>query len=150
MQPNRLAIVARIHSQRGQAATEMAFCAVVLFTMMLVIADYSRIFFVSTALNSAARAGAQYGIQNVTTAADLTGMQNAATNDDSTISMNPVASNYCECPGSSSHVSCANPGCSDVRVYCEVDTSATFTTIINYPVIPHTVALTGKAVMRAE
>ena len=150
MQPKRLTIVERTRLQRGQAYTEMAFCAVAIAALMLVIADYSRIYFIAIALNSAARAGAQYGIQNLTTAADVTGMQTAAANDDLNLSMSPVASQFCECSVGGSTVSCTNPGCSNPLVYCQVTTSATFTPFWKWPGINGSVALSGKAVMRAQ
>ncbi len=78
-------------------------------------------------------------------------MQTAATNDAAGISgITATASEYCQCPTGASFACSVSNSCSDKRVYVKVVTSATFTTLFNYPGIPHTVALTGQAVMREQ
>ena len=50
-----------------------------------------------TALNNAARAGVQYGVQSAATVADTNGMQTAATNDTTGITgVTATASEYCQ------------------------------------------------------
>jgi hypothetical protein len=61
-----------------------------------------------------------------------------------------TASEYCECSDGSA-VSCgAANACADERVYVEVDTSATFYTLTDWPGIPRSIALSGKAIMREQ
>jgi len=105
----------------------------------------------SIELNNAARAGVQYGVQSPTAAADLSGMQQAALNDGGNITaLTATASEYCECPGGSPFACNSSTVCTDERVYVEVDTSATFYTHANWPGIPQSVPLSGKAVMREQ
>jgi Flp pilus assembly protein TadG len=136
---------------RGQSIVEFAFVAPVLILFLLAVADFGRVFFVSIALNNAARAGTQYGIQSPANAADVSGMQLAAQTDASNISgVAATASERCECPDGSSQACNSAPSCSDMRVYVEVDTTGSFQTLLNYPGIPSSISLTGKSVMRAE
>ena len=135
--------------QRGLAAVEFSIVAGVLVLILLVAADYGRIFAASIAVTNAARAGAQYGIQNAGTWANLAGMQAAALNDAPEVSgMTVTASNFCECtPGTA--VSCSTPGCSTPRRYVSVTATASFTPLTAYPGLPGGVTLTRTAVMRA-
>ena len=136
---------------RGQSLVEFAVVAPVLILFLLAVADFGRVFFVSIALNNAARAGTQYGIQSPANAADVSGMQQAAQKDASNISgVGATASEYCECPDGSTQACNLSPPCNDMRVYVEVDTTGSFQTLLNYPGIPSSISLTGKSVMRAE
>jgi len=130
---------------------EVAVLAPVLVALLLAAADFSRVYYLSIALNNAARAGVQYGVQSATTAANTSGMQTAALNDAAGISgITATASEYCQCPTGAAFACSVSNSCSDKRVYVKVVTSATFTTLFSYPGIPHTVALTGQAVMRQQ
>lgn len=64
--------------------------------------------------------------------------------------MSPVASQYCKCSVNGNVVGCASPGCANPLVYCEVTTSASFTPYFKWPGINGPIALTGKAIMRAQ
>jgi hypothetical protein len=136
---------------RGQSFVEFAVVAPVLLLFLLGIADFGRVFFIAIALNNAARAGTQFGIQNPANAADTSGMIQAARNDGSSVpGLTATASEYCECPDGSTPACDSSPSCSDLRVYVEVDTAGSFQTLLNYPGIPSSIALTGKSVMREE
>lgn len=145
----------KLHSprgcSRGQSFVEFAVLAPVLLLFLLAIADFGRVFFVAIALNNAARAGTQYGIQSPANAADFSGMAQAAQNDASGISgVTATASEYCECPDGSTQKCDASPACNDMRVYVEVDTSGPFQTLLNYPGIPSSITLNGKSIVREE
>jgi Flp pilus assembly protein TadG len=138
-------------SSRGQSILEFAITAPILILILLAVADFGRVFFVAIALNNAARAGTQYGIQSPANAADVTGMIQAAQNDASNISgVTATASEYCECPDGSTQACNESPACGDMRVYVEVDTSGSFQTLLNYPGIPSSFSLKGKSVVREE
>ena len=135
--------------QRGLAAVEFSIVAGVLVLILLVAADYGRIFAASIAVTNAARAGAQYGIQNAGTWADLAGMQQAALNDAPDVSgMSASATNFCECTAGTP-VDCATPGCSSPRRYVSVTATASFTPLTDYPGLPGSVTLMRTAIMRA-
>lgn len=138
---------------RGQSAVELAFALPVLTLMLLGAADFGRVFFFGIAVNNAARAGAQYGSQTVITAADLTGMQAAATTDGSNVPSLTATASLCTCQSPRGSVpACADSYCdpNSNATFVEVDTSAPFSTLVNYPGIPHSMTLTGKAVMQVQ
>ena len=135
----------------GQSATELALIIPFIVGLLLVVSDYSRVFFMSIEVNNAAQAGAMYGIQSVSNAQDSTGMQTAASNDGSDIAgLTSVASNYCVCNKQTKFTCGKSPACGDQARYVEVDTSATFHTLISYPGLPTSIALSGKAIMRVQ
>jgi Flp pilus assembly protein TadG len=135
----------------GQTAVELALALPLLVVLLMFVAEFLRIYYTAIELNNAARAGVQYGINSPANAADVQGMQQAALNDGSDITgMTATASQYCECSNGSS-VSCGTANaCSDERVYVEVNTTATFNTLTDWPGIPKSIALSGRAVMRAQ
>ena len=135
----------------GQSTLELAIVAPFLVIIIVVVGQFMRIYYMTIELNNAARAGVQYGVQSPTAAADISGMEQAALNDGSDIpGLSATASEYCECPGDSPVACGSSTICSDERIYVEVDTSATFYTHANWPGIPQSVPLSGKAVMRVQ
>jgi Flp pilus assembly protein TadG len=82
-------------SDSGQALVESALCLPVLILFLAAVVDLGRLSQFDTILASSARAGAQYGSQNATNAADTSGMQTAATNDASIV--NATVSSYYKC-----------------------------------------------------
>jgi Flp pilus assembly protein TadG len=138
---------------RGQSAVELAFALPVLALMLLGAADFARVFFFGIAVNNAARAGAQYGSQTVITAADITGMQAAATTDGSNVPSLSATASLCTCQSPRGSVAaCPDSYCdpNSNATFVEVDTAAPFSTLVNYPGIPHLMTLTGKAVMQVQ
>jgi Flp pilus assembly protein TadG len=137
----------------GQAAAEFGGALLVLVPLLLAAADFGRLYYTSVTLQDAARAGAQYGSQSVTTAADTAGIKAAATADASNISGISASASQCTCATGSNVTSCPTSYCSSAptdATFVTVSTSATFNTIVNYPGIPSSVALTGQAVMMVE
>jgi Flp pilus assembly protein TadG len=139
-------------SPRGQAVVELALTSPFLLLLTLVASDACRVYYTSIAVNNAAKAGAQYGAQSLANSGDISGMENAALADASQIyGITANASVYCECPNEPGTFACDSTiACSDKRAYVEVDTSATFNTLINYPLIPNSVPISGQAIMRVE
>ncbi|MGO9267484.1 MAG: TadE/TadG family type IV pilus assembly protein [Candidatus Binataceae bacterium] len=123
-------------TSRGQSAVELALVAPVLFTLLLMVGDYGRVFFQSITVADAARAGAQYGSQNLTTAVDTTGITNAAANDAGQLSgLSVSSSTFCTCTGSAATVTCGPTACTapaTEKTFVQVNTSATFTTAFNW------------------
>jgi len=108
--------------------------APVLFTLLLAVGDYSRVFFKSMEVADAARAGAQYGAQRLVTSVDTAGIANAAINDASEIGItasNVTSSTYCTCTGSTVVVTCGVSACTSPateKVFVKVTVNATFNT----------------------
>ncbi len=133
----------------GQSAVELAIVVPVLLLLLVVIADFARVFFVSVAVNNAARAGAQFGSQSVTNAANSAGMVAAASADAANISnWNTPTASQCTCIVANPQTVplCATSYCTHAptATYVTVNTSATYNTILNYPGITSSYTLTGK------
>jgi Flp pilus assembly protein TadG len=138
--------------RRGQAAVEWALITPVIALLLVIAGDAMRMYDTSIEVNNAAKAGVQYGAQTPGTAADLAGMQQAAQNDASNVTgMTATASVYCQCPDSSTTFSCDTTNtCSDKRVYVEVDSAATFHSLLQFPGLTSSLQLSGKAKMREQ
>jgi len=153
-------------SEKGQSAVELAIVVPVLALLLTVIADFGRVFFISIAVNNAARAGAQFGSQSTATASaaeEPSGMQQAACNDYGITTfatcrtiLNPIAS-QCTCGTATASVpKCDSdkdtPYCKDTTTatYVTVNTSTTFNTILNIPGLHSSYTLTGQAIMQVQ
>jgi Flp pilus assembly protein TadG len=136
----------------GQSAVELALALPVLMLLLLAGADFARAFYMAVGVNNAARAGAQYGSQTVITAANSSGMVAAAITDGSNISNLSATASQCTCESSTSVAACSASYCTNNpnATFVEVDTSAPFHTLINYPGIPSSVTLSGKAIMAVQ
>jgi Flp pilus assembly protein TadG len=149
-------------SKQGQSTIEFALVVPVLIVLLLVVADFGQVLFVSIAVNNAARAGAQFGSQTNTNAANSTGIQRAACNDYGVSNLGACQSilspttSQCTClslspqtPANCAASYCAN---SPQATYVTVNTSASFSTILalQFLGIPSTMTLTGKAIMQVQ
>jgi Flp pilus assembly protein TadG len=154
----------------------MALVAPVLALLLVAITDAGRLFYTYLEVVGAARAGAQEGAQTTVTAGCITPMQTAAvaaapnltgltatptaycccgsstacTNFGVTINSGNTAS-YCGNSLTPFETSCGEkPPCSDWRKYVQVNTTATFTTLLNYPGIQSSYTFNGQTILRAQ
>ena len=137
--------------QSGHSLVELALVMPVLLLLAFGAGDFGRVFYVALGLNNAARAGAQYGSQNTITAADTTGMVNAAKQDDATLAGLSVTASQCTCKTGSTVAACAANYCtnSPQSAYVTVTTTAPFTAIAaQYPGIPQSMTLSRTAIMQ--
>lgn len=139
----------------GQAATEFAMVAPVLALLLVGVSDFARAFYFYEEVVAAARAGAQYGSQGVTYAANSANIQSAALANGPNVPGMTVSSSVCTCqsPTPSGQTACATGYCNGANsaaTYVIVNTSDTFTTLITYPGIPHTTTLSGQAIMQVQ
>jgi Flp pilus assembly protein TadG len=152
-------------SGKGQSAVELAIVVPVLVLVLVVIADFARVFFVSVAVNNAARAGAQYGSEKPQNASDFSGMELAASTDFGCVASGGVScpnfpnwntptATQCTCNVTTPQTVtlCAASYCTAVptAIYVTVNTSATYNTILNYPGITSSYTLTGQAIMQVQ
>jgi Flp pilus assembly protein TadG len=144
---------ALVKSERGSSLVELALIVPVLSLLLLAAVEFGRAYYLSIEVANAARAGAQFGVQN----ASLAGMQAAATSDAADIAGRDVsgftstASSGCECSdGSGQSSDCTSPPtCLHVVNYVQVTTTATYTPLIPLPGLPSSgVILHGQAMMR--
>jgi len=145
MKPNRT-------RQRGQASVELALSLPLLLMMFLVVVETGRAFYIAISVANAARAGVQYGSQSLTTAADNSGMQTAATSDAPNLTgMTATATHFCICSDGSASTCLATDCSSSHRLlYTQVNTSASYSPLINFMGILPSMTVPGKAVMRVD
>jgi Flp pilus assembly protein TadG len=134
----------------GSSIIETALLMPILLLILAAAVDFGGAYYFAVEVSSAAEAGAIYGTQN---SVDTAGMIAAAKLDAADVtSLAAVATYGCECSdGTSVVASCGTaPTCAfNVVNYVEVNTSATYTSLLNYPGIPTSIAVTGKSRLRA-
>jgi Flp pilus assembly protein TadG len=148
----------RFWAARGQSYVELAFALPVLAIILVVAADFGRVFYTYIEVINAARAAAQYGSNSVVTAADSTGMIAAAKQDGVNVPNLGVTATQCTCGTATASV----PACSSIPAssnYCNndpqgnyvvVNAQASFATILKYPGVPSSVTLKSQAVMQVQ
>jgi Flp pilus assembly protein TadG len=144
----------RTPRQSGAASVELALLMPLLVLMFLGVADFGRAFYWVITLAHAARAGAQFGAQGTTNAANATGIRQAALDEAQNIGSIDVSSaRICECDDGTV-VDCATtPSCGSYgvpRVFVRVTTSTEFRTVVPYPGVPDTVSLSRTAILRLQ
>jgi len=139
-------------SARGQSSVELAVAVPLLLLLLLAGIDFARVFYMSSGVNSAARAGAQYGSQSVITAADSAGMIAAAKTDGTNFSGLSATATQCTCASSTTVTACPSGYCTNApqATFVQVTTTSVFQTLVNYPGIPSSTTLTGKAIMQVQ
>jgi Flp pilus assembly protein TadG len=138
---------------RGQSYVELAFALPVLVLILVVAADFGRLFYTYVEVINAARAGAQYGSNSVITAADATGMKAAATQDGANVPNLTVTANQCTCGTATAPIpNCSASFCTNDPQgnYVVVNAQAPFSTITKYPGVPSSVTLKSQAVMQVQ
>ncbi|HEY1883604.1 MAG TPA: TadE/TadG family type IV pilus assembly protein [Candidatus Cybelea sp.] len=133
-------------SESGTSAIEFAILAPVFVLLVLGLIDFGRYMYYSIVAAHAARAGVQYGAQNVYSAADTAGMQNAASAD-APGGFLPVATHYCSLNGSAAMCGTGTPAAGNTY-YVKVVVTGVFNPIISYPGIPHSMTISSTAQMR--
>ena len=141
--------------QRGSAILETGLLLPLLMYMACGTMDFARLFYAGIAVESAARAGVQYGSYSVTRSGATGGMNTAAENDFSGQGLTGItisSRSFCGCNADTTEVSCSTATCSG-RIpngYVETTASYTFDPIVPYPGIPRNVAITSRARIRVE
>ena len=135
--------------EKGQSMVELALMLPALALLLVLVADFARVFYASIGLASAARAGVQYGAQNYTTAIDFNSIQQAALNDgQNIIGISAQATDFCMC--GDDKVACSPRQCAEPALFIQVKTKATFHTLLSYPGVPSQFPLTSTAVMEVQ
>jgi Flp pilus assembly protein TadG len=133
--------------QRGNALIEMGLATPMLMLLLSAVIDFGRVFYYSDAAVSAARAGAQYGIQSAANFGNHAGMQLAAETDAQDIpNFSATATSYCQ-DSNGTAVACTAAG---AEGYVKVATSITYDLILSWPGIPNPLPVGAKAIMRRQ
>ena len=136
----------RLTRQRGSAILELGVVTPVLLAVLGGAMDFARVFALGLAVSNAARAGVQYGFQSSSNYTDYTGMQTAALNSQPGITgLTAVATEYCEVNGVSA--TCSGSG---QDVYLKVTTTATYTLLCTYLLLPRSITVSKSALLRIQ
>ena len=155
--------------QRGAVLVELGFLLPIFCILLLAVFDAGRAYYYALEVSNGARAGAQYGYQSSGTMQDTTGIQNATKNDAFDVGTTsggscsssacwssgyPKSTWGCMCSdGTSKSTSCASPptcssGTRQVN-YVDVQTQASYSTLIPWPGIPSSITLSGETLLWA-
>lgn len=130
----------------GASIVEFAVLLPFLAFLLVGLIDFGRYTYCGILAANAARAGVQYGAQNLQTAEDTTGIKNAALKDAQNLpNLQASPSPYCLSAGAVA--ACTTSG---AVPYLKVVASGTFTPLIKYPGLPNQIIVTGSAIERIE
>ena len=134
----------------GQALVEAALVIPLLAFILVGVAELARVAYAAIEVSNAAKAGVQYGTQNGSTAADPTGIANAAAGDAANLTgLTTTSSVSCICSDGSASTcqptDCAN---SHIESILTVNTQADFDPIFHVPGLPTTFTLRGQAIQK--
>ena len=139
-------------SESGSSLVEFALLAPVMLFMLIGMIEIGRFAYFSILAANAARAGAQYGAQNLTTARDNPGIVNAVMKDGQNLSnwsSGITAQPLCSTSGGTLQA-CAQGSAPPPNTvyYVKVQVTGTFSSLLHYPGIPSQLPVSGLAVMR--
>jgi TadE-like protein len=141
-----------VQSDSGQALVELAVILPVAVALLVGIAEIGRYANACIVVGHAARAGAQYAIQNRVTASDNAGITNAAQADAPGFTdLTVTPSHFCTCADGSSST-CEPTDCSGSRIieYVKVNTQINMQCMFNYPGFPSSFDVKGQKIMRVS
>jgi hypothetical protein len=133
-------------ARSGNVIIELALVLPLLALVLLGTADFGRLFYETITVQSAARAGVQYGVHKGGTFEDFNGMQQAALREVGNAA--GYAAVACSC-GWSGRYNCSN-NCASQRAYIEVLVTKNSQTVAPYPGIPSQTVLRGVARFRVK
>lgn len=147
--PGRLA-----RCRAGNVTVELAVLSIPLTLLIIGAVDFGRYGIEVSRLAGAARAGAQYGIQNQAAAQDPDSVAIAAANDGGP-TVEATARFYCACPGSGGEIDCLTGSCGAggaqyTAMYVEVTVSKELEMFFDYPGLSNPAALSVTRTIRAR
>lgn len=148
----------RRRRQKGNAFIEFAIVSLLLIPLSFGVIDYSRVFYYAAIAQGAARAGTQYAEFQAPNHANTAGITAAATADTTNIptaqSFTATPSYWCRCSNASpatQTVACtATCSGGTLQVFSQVNTQLTFNTFFQYPLMPTSIVVNGKSVVRVQ
>ena len=151
-------LTTRARRESGQSLVETALLMPLLIGIVLGVADFGYLAYCFIELGNASNAGVHYAAQNVTTAADTTGIKNAVTNSTNMSNITVNNSIACSCSDGTTSITCTNfSACVDPHRIISVVTVTTQKSI--NPLIPWSdagitlpgaITMHGTATMRVE
>jgi Flp pilus assembly protein TadG len=143
---------AQMVRERGQSLVELAFVVPLLLLLLVGIIEIGRFAFYSILVSNAARAGAQYGAQNLASASDTVGIAAAANRDgQGGTGLTVTSSQECGCSGAALSGTCPATLCvapNHPLVYVRVQVIGSFPSLFRYPGLPASINVTSIEEMR--
>jgi Flp pilus assembly protein TadG len=145
-------------SQSGAAMVEFAIALPFLVFLMIGVIEVGRYMYFGILAAHAAEAAAEYGSQTLATAADITGMKNAASADSAsltTLVASPaplcLQTSSTQTGSTSSPVACptGTPPTGTIE-YVQVNVTGTFHSLLNYPGMPNSLPVSASTTMRVQ
>jgi Flp pilus assembly protein TadG len=135
--------------QGGQSLVELALVLPLLLLLLVGVVEIGRYAYLDILVSNAARAGAQYGSQSLTAAADASGIQSAAQND-GLASFIVTPTQQCGCDSKTGDLGGCPTGsvCAHPLVYIQVTVSGPYSSLFSYPGLPASTTLTSTVTMR--
>lgn len=139
-------------SDAGSAAVELAVVAPLLALLALGVSEFGRVYYSAITVAGAARAGAQYGAQNVLTSMDTALINQAARNEAADVgTISATSSRFCRCPdGTTPSCTGTCPGYGGPEVFVRVSTSKTLSFLMKYPGMPTSISISRTATFRVQ
>ncbi len=139
----------------GNVTIEFGFLIVILVSLAIGAFDFGRLGYEKIAITSAARAGTQYGAQDMVTAGDTDGMIQAARDDidDTGDELVITAGRFCSCPGQNPDVPDCSTACDDgtfAYMYVTVTVPEQVNLLFPYPGITSPRTVTSTSTMRVR
>ena len=146
-------MIKRAHSQRGVALVEIAIIIPFLLLLAIGAIELGRYANYANLAANAAHAGVQYGAQSLASASDTAGMQNAAKIDWGTATgFTATASHFCKCSDGTAST-CLYTDCPlplHRILWVQVVVTGSLNSILAYPALPRTFAISKTAIMRVD
>jgi len=139
------------NDRTGTGFIETAIMFPVLLLLCCGTMDFARVVYAGIEIAGAARAGVQYGALTPGNSGDTAGMTQAAIADAADLgnTVTASASNFCSCDGTT--VACSSTCAGETPDgYVSVTANYTFNTLLAYPGVPKSVALSRTAKMRVQ
>jgi Flp pilus assembly protein TadG len=137
--------------ERGASAVEFAFLAPVLIYLAIGMIDVGRYAYYSILAANAARAGAQYGAQDLAHVEQTSAITAAANADGQSLAQWVTTPHCMQSVNNGALTACSGGGAtlaSGTVYYEQVTTTGKFYTLAPYPGIPTGVNVTGSSTMR--
>ena len=139
------------HAPRGSVTIELAFFIPVAVAMITGAIEFGRLGLEQVRIASAARAGAQYGIYDLSSAGDINGIIDAARldADDVASALTVTAAQICRCPDGT--VQACTISCVDgeyAPLYVEVTVTEDVDLWFGFPGVPSSITLAANSSMR--
>lgn len=147
---------AGIRSEAGTALVELAISVPILLLLLLGAVGMATVIYDSIAVENAALAGVQYGSNTTITAADTTGIQNAAAASAPSLTLTTTPSTSCICSDGNSSA-CQPTDCPNgasietiltVNTQTTINPSVYFPGLGSIPGLPKSYTLYGQAIQK--